>query len=763
MGRVQIATGLRLALALVLVLVSVSVSVARSASGGEVAGRVTMPEVCLPAVSPAVVWLEPDKGAEAAAPGPAAPGSGAEVALINQQGLQFTPRVQAIALGQSVRFTNTDAETHNVHIGNDFNMSMSPGQPATFTPGRAGVYTLLCDVHSHMRGYLIVSRAPWVDVCSRQGRFRLTDVPDGRYVLRVWHEMGTPGRQEVVVAAGAAVDLGTLALTVPQGLGSGRGPGTSGPAAAVRPWPRVIEKIGLLLASSLDAAGRPGGLKAARTLAEDAYWGEFEASDMETAVRIHLGFARAGALEEQFRAMVAGVADVARGQQPAAQGAALSSKLLSSLISAARDLDNKGVTDASRIFATAHPGTGTQAVSASLSIAGDDEAERHRQLAALKRGLAGVADLAGRGEADEAASAMTAVYFDQFEPIERFVAARKPQDVRPLEMQFSALRGQVAAGLKGEALAAKLAGLQTDVETALGRSEAQRAGTFGAAFVNSLIVILREGAEVILLLAMLVALAARSGEREPQRRAGALRAIGWGVALAIVASLGTAWGLNRLVASAQGRTRELLEGVVMLVAAGVLFYVSYWLIAQSASRRWLEFLKRQAQRGAALGGFGTLALTAFLGVYREGAETALMYQALLGTQGQSRAGLLGLAAGLAVGLVLLAALALIVRATSVRLPLRAFFKFSGAVLFGLAVVFAGNAIFELQQCGLLKTTTLAGPLTWLGQGIPLLGLYPNVQTLSIQALLLAGAAMALVLVLVDQPADEARVKVKVGG
>ena len=39
-----------------------------------------------------------------------------EIALVNQRGLQFTPRVQAIALGQTVRFTNQDSETHNVHV-----------------------------------------------------------------------------------------------------------------------------------------------------------------------------------------------------------------------------------------------------------------------------------------------------------------------------------------------------------------------------------------------------------------------------------------------------------------------------------------------------------------------------------------------------------------------------------------------------------------------------------------------------------------------
>ena len=71
----------------------------------------------------------------------------------------------------------------------------------------------------------------------------------------------------------------------------------------------------------------------------------------------------------------------------------------------------------------------------------------------------------------------------------------------------------------------------------------------------------------------------------------------------------------------------------MLVAAGVLFYVSYWLVSQAQAKRWTDFLKQKARRGLEWGGGATLAVTAFLAVYREGAETALMYQALLGSQG----------------------------------------------------------------------------------------------------------------------------------
>ena len=85
--------------------------------------------------------------------------------------------------------------------------------------------------------------------------------------------------------------------------------------------------------------------------------------------------------------------------------------------------------------------------------------------------------------------------------------------------------------------------------------------------------------------------------------------------------------------------------------------MSYWLISQTQAKRWAEFLKGRIAEGAKVGGLGTLGLTAFLAVYREGAETALLYQAMISGQGGSRDGLLGLAAGLGLGLVLLAAVA----------------------------------------------------------------------------------------------------------
>jgi high-affinity iron transporter len=716
--------------------------------GAEISGVVRMPEICSPSVSPAVVYLEPASGRTNPAVGPKAgvlPASSGnpEVALVNQRGLQFTPRVQAISMGQTVRFTNLDGETHNVHVvspGFAFNQSMTPGRFQDFTPGRPGVMVLACDVHLHMRGYVVVSPTPWFQVCSPQGQFRLKDVPDGRYVLNVWHEMGEPLRKEIAVEGGRAIALPELVLAGPSA--PARAAGTA--AALVRPWSEVVDRIGMLLAASRQTATRSGELSKARRLAEDAYWAEFEASDMEVAVRRHLGYARAGELEQQFRRFRSEVRDVAERRRHASVLDDRSHDLMLDLVAAARELNDRGVIDAAHIE-TNHGGGAPDELPSRVSLTdlSGPQADPNVSLQALRRGFHRVGQAADRDGPDEAASELTTVYMTDFEPIERYLLGRSPQSVRPLEIEFNAIRGEISTGLKGEPLAARLEPLYQKVETLIARLEARPAGAFGTAFFESLITIVREGVEVILVLAMLIALVAKASQSASVGvRSRAMRAIWIGVVLALIASVATAIALNLLVSSVQGRAREIIEGLVMLVAAGVLFYVSYWLISQAQAKRWMDFLKRHARRGLEWGGGGTLAITAFLAVYREGAETALMYQALLGSQGTTRPGLLGLAAGLVLGLAILAVIAAVIRATSVRLPLGAFFKLSGLCLFALAVIFAGNGVFELQNAGILLTT----PLAWLGGGFPLAGLYPNVQVVSVQGLLMAGALLSWVVI-----------------
>jgi high-affinity iron transporter len=166
-----------------------SLLIATLARAGDVSGRVEMPAICSPTVSPAVVTLERLDGmVQKTKPGP-----GVRVGLVNQRGLQFEPRVQAVQAGQTVRFTNEDSETHNVHIltpGVPFNQSMARGLTVDYQAEKPGLLRIVCDVHSHMRGFVVVSPTPYFEVCRSDGQFSLRNVPEGRYRLQVWHEMG---------------------------------------------------------------------------------------------------------------------------------------------------------------------------------------------------------------------------------------------------------------------------------------------------------------------------------------------------------------------------------------------------------------------------------------------------------------------------------------------------------------------------------------------------------------------------------------------
>ncbi len=692
-----------------------------TSEGGEVRGRVVMPELCSPAVSPAVVYLTHSD------PNTRTPTStqlvGAAPTLTERQrGLQFLPRVQAMQIGQSIRFTNEDPETHNVHMYGPearLNESMAPGRTIEFSPKKAGLVRVLCDIHSHMRAFVVVSPTPWFQVCGVDGTFRLLNVEPGSYDLNIWHEMGKPAQFPIAAKGVGVLDVGDVrveGLTVPR---------TAQKAAPVRPWHEVIDRIGMKLNESRLTA-LEGALERARTLAEDAYWEEFEGS-METAVRSRLGFRRASEIEKRFQDVRTAVTKLGEDKRLEPSFHEKARILLLELHKAADELVRKGAPDSAALTKT-NPAAPTEKDFVEL-----DRNETAKSLLSLEQAFRAIAKQANAGNAEQASSLMSEAYFDAFEPLERALSVQAPLEVPRLEAKFSLVRGQLRSGAKGAEAEKSLENLLADVKQTLSGADAKTAsvGAFGSSFLASLITIVREGVEVILILTMLTTLVLKSGQ---SRAVGAIR---WGVILAILASALTAVALNTLLVSARGQAREQLEGLVMLAASAVLFYVSYWLIAQSEVKRWTEFLKRNAQKSMLAGGLFTIGATAFLAVYREGAETALMYQAMIVQA--SRISILGVAAGFLTGLFVLAFFYWAIKTASVRLPLRTFFKATSLTLFVMAVVFAGKGVSELQAARLIKLT----PVSWIGEGVPLLGVFPTVQGLAVQGLLLAGAVLAI--------------------
>jgi high-affinity iron transporter len=179
----------------------------------------------------------------------------------------------------------------------------------------------------------------------------------------------------------------------------------------------------------------------------------------------------------------------------------------------------------------------------------------------------------------------------------------------------------------------------------------------------------------------------------------------------------------------------------MLVAVVVLFYVSYWLFSKIQADKWSAFLRSKMQSALSSGSALALASVAFLAVYREGVETILFYKALLASAGPGGAGGGAIAAGVALGAVALVFLYIAIMRLGLRMPMKAFFAVTGALLYYMAFVFAGKGIAELQEAQVVGTTVISA-LLWLR--VPFLGIYPTLQSLVLQGVLLVLLIVALV-------------------
>ena len=336
---------------------------------------------------------------------------------------------------------------------------------------------------------------------------------------------------------------------------------------------------------------------------------------------------------------------------------------------------------------------------------------------------------------DPAASARAFDAYMTFEQVERGVRAKNPGLATQLETAFASLRTRAAGG----ATPAELDALRRQLDAGLERAErtlGDQESPFNL-FVQSFIIMLREGLEAILIVGALMTFLVKMGASHRRRD------IHVGVSAAIGASLLTAVALETVFVLSAAH-REALEGGTMVVATAVLFYVSYWLLSKMEVVKWNKFVKSKVQDALDSGSALALVSAAFLAVYREGFETVLFYKALFvaGTAG----GTMPIVGGILAGSVVLVGVYIAINRFGVRLPLKPFFAVTSAFLYYMAFVFAGKGVAELQEGGLVGTTVLS----WAPR-IPALGIYPTAESLGAQGLLLLLALVALVWTFVLEP------------
>lgn len=335
-----------------------------------------------------------------------------------------------------------------------------------------------------------------------------------------------------------------------------------------------------------------------------------------------------------------------------------------------------------------------------------------------------------QGDAKKAILSVQDTYFDVFENsgIENKVGSRDSNFKAELEGYFTRLVSLMKAG-QGDKLQDQAVGLSQNLAKAVDMLQDGEQSDWSM-FLYSLLIILREGLEALLIVAAIVAYMVKNNHHDK------LPVIRQSVYVALVASVVTAF-IFQLIFENSGQNRELLEGFTMIIAVFMLFSMSYWLLSKVEAQNWKRYLEGKLSTALTAGSLFGLWLTSFLAVYREGAETVLFYYALIG-DAKSAVSLAYLFAGFVSGAILLAICYFIMRYSVVKLPLKPFFMFTGSFMYLMAFVFAGKSVLELIEGKLFEPTLVANvpEISWLG-------IYPYVETLVPQAILILAAIFAL--------------------
>ncbi len=198
---------------------------------------------------------------------------------------------------------------------------------------------------------------------------------------------------------------------------------------------------------------------------------------------------------------------------------------------------------------------------------------------------------------------------------------------------------------------------------------------------------LREGLEAALIIGIVL------GALRKINRLDLRPAVWLGVILAALTSLLAGGLLTVLGVSLEGQAEKLFEGFTMLLAAGVLTWMIFWMNRQG---RYLKAELESDVRRAMAGGAGRQALfgLAFLAVVREGIELALFLTATafaVKSDGTLLGALLGLAASFLLGWLVFSA--------TLRLDLRRFFQVTSILLVLFAAGLVAHGVHEFNEVG----------------------------------------------------------------
>jgi plastocyanin len=122
--------------------------------------------------------------------------------VIENRHCHFVPHVQGAMVGDSYEIRNSDPVLHNTHLHMEestlMNVAMPPsGKNIKKTLSQGGIINIKCDAHKFMQGWLHVMDNPYFAVTDKEGNYRISGIPPGKYKIKIWHE-GLPGTEKEV-------------------------------------------------------------------------------------------------------------------------------------------------------------------------------------------------------------------------------------------------------------------------------------------------------------------------------------------------------------------------------------------------------------------------------------------------------------------------------------------------------------------------------------------------------------------------------------
>ncbi|WP_339488890.1 cytochrome c/FTR1 family iron permease [Pseudomonas sp. EL_65y_Pfl2_R95] len=327
------------------------------------------------------------------------------------------------------------------------------------------------------------------------------------------------------------------------------------------------------------------------------------------------------------------------------------------------------------------------------------------------------------GDKEQAYDLSVGAYLEGFELVESALDNIDSVQRKTTEKSLMAYRQALQDNLPVDEAAQRLAHAKTELDKSAALLDSGAGMSASLTFISSLLILLREGLEAILVLAAILAFLRNTGQEQAVRSVH----LGWGVAL--LAGFGT-WALAAYLIDVSGAQRELLEGATALFASVMVLWLGVWMHDRRHAAAWQSYINSSLVGGGGRFGF---ALLAFFSVYRELFEVILFYETLWLQAGP--AGHNMVFAGAGVALVLLLGVAWVILRGSRKLPLATFFTVNAILLCVLSVVFAGHGIAALQEAGVLSTRPVNFfEFDWLG-------VHADAYSLSAQAVALIAIAL----------------------